>query len=128
MNHPHFKKSVLKRDGICFFCLDWLDNMNSLKAVRNTKGYRWTDGRKVTEYNGEMALYYILNDPAKLPNRNALEFHKTACLIWRLAGGAESEEEYCSDDEDIDPIPTSLNKDIRQWIRSSSTLCNDEIY
>jgi hypothetical protein len=54
-----------------------------------------------------MALYFFQNNPTKLPNRNALEFHKAACLIWRMAGGAETDEEYCSDDEDLVPVDTA---------------------
>lgn len=45
-----------------------------------------------------------------LPNRQALEFHKTACLIWRMAGGADSDYEYCSDDEDLGPVDTAALK------------------
>jgi hypothetical protein len=52
-----------------------------------------------------MALYFFDNDTTLLPNRNALEFHKTACLIWRMAGGAEIHDECCSDD-DIGPVDT----------------------
>ena len=39
-----------------------------------------------------------VRDPEDLrPNVKALEFHKIACLIWRMAGGAEEDEEYCPD-------------------------------
>jgi len=57
-----------------------------------------------------MALYFVQNNLNKLPNRQALEFHKAACLIWRMAGGAEPEEEYCSDDEDLTPVDTAALK------------------
>ena len=39
-----------------------------------------------------------------------MEFHKAACLIWRMAGGAEKDEEYCSDDEDLVPVDTAALK------------------
>jgi hypothetical protein len=60
------------------------------------------------ESNGEMALYFLQNDPTKLPNRNALEFQKAACLIWRMAGGAETDYEYCSDDDELGPVNTAV--------------------
>jgi hypothetical protein len=31
------------------------------------------------------------------PNIKALELHKTACLIWRMAGGAQKEDDYFSE-------------------------------
>jgi hypothetical protein len=57
-----------------------------------------------------MALYFVDNNPTNLPNRNALEFHKAACLIWRMAGGAEPDKEYCSDDDDLAPVDTAALK------------------
>ncbi|EGF82855.1 hypothetical protein BATDEDRAFT_23076 [Batrachochytrium dendrobatidis JAM81] len=32
--------------------------------------------------------------------KNALELHKTTCLIWCMAGGVESDDEYCPYDDD----------------------------
>ena len=68
----------------------------------------WTDidNRQAIESNGEMALYFVQNNPTILPNRHALEFHRAACMIWRMAGGAETDEEYCSDDKQ-GPINTA---------------------
>ena len=34
-----------------------------------------------------------------LPNRMAFEFDKVACLTWRMAGGVEPDDEYCSDND-----------------------------
>ncbi|KAJ3413855.1 hypothetical protein HDV05_007376 [Chytridiales sp. JEL 0842] len=56
---------------------------------------KFKDGRKPTEDDGEMVLYFQDNEPSIQPSLKALEFHKTACLIWRMAGGAEED----SDDE-----------------------------
>jgi hypothetical protein len=36
--------------------------------------------------------------PEELPNKLALKYHKAACLIWQMAGGADPEED--SDDEE----------------------------
>ena len=65
-----------------------------------------------------MALYFVINDPIQLPNRNALEYHKTACLIWRMAGGAGLDTlEYCSDDDDYSRfVPVKFErKNVEQW-------------
>ena len=63
---------------------------------------RWVevDNRQPTNQDGEMELFFLKNDQGLQPNHKALEFHKTACLIWRMAGGAEEEEEHCPDDDD----------------------------
>ena len=74
-----------------------------------------------------MALYFIDNNATKQPNRNALEFHKTACLIWRMAGGAEPDEEYCSDEDDLVPVNTAaLRKRFKVPAQDSSSTLNPE--
>ena len=95
---------------------DWEDANDRIKYSREGELKRkmnlvCKDGRSAVERNGEMGLYFVLNNTSKLPNRKALEFHKTACLIWRLAGGAEVDEEYCSDDDDeMVPVDTAALK------------------
>jgi hypothetical protein len=65
-------------------------------GLKLTRSYWQEDGiDRAVEENGKITLYFVQNNPTKLPNRKALEFHKTSCLIWRMAGGAESDEEYC---------------------------------
>ncbi|KAJ3359365.1 hypothetical protein HDU91_004944, partial [Kappamyces sp. JEL0680] len=81
-----------------------------LRGSRRDEEEFFNDNRLVIEPNGEMALYFVDNNPHTLPNRKALEFHKTACLIWRLAGGADPDEEYCSDDDDLGPVDTQALK------------------
>jgi hypothetical protein len=103
--------------------MEWI---RTVGAVKNTRSYwqeDWTDidNRQAVEPNGEMALYFALNNPTRLPNRDALEFHKAACLIWRMAGGAESEEEDCPDDDDYVPVDYR-SKSIEKWMDSSATL------
>ncbi|EGF80311.1 hypothetical protein BATDEDRAFT_35170 [Batrachochytrium dendrobatidis JAM81] len=47
--------------------------------------------------------------------KNALEFHKTACLIWCMTGGAEFDDEYCPyDDDGCTPVDyqNSSNDDV----------------
>jgi hypothetical protein len=79
-----------------------------LKIARTGREEDWinSDNRQAVETNGDVALYFVQNNPTKFPNRNALEFHKAACMIWRMAGGAETDEEYCSDDEDLGSVDT----------------------
>ncbi|KAI8897081.1 hypothetical protein BC833DRAFT_595034 [Globomyces pollinis-pini] len=91
---------------------EWKDNVRMLKLVRSGWQENWTDidDRRAVEPNGEMALHFVQNNRTKLPNRQALEFHKAACMIWRMAGGAETDEEYCSDDEDLVPVDTAALK------------------
>jgi hypothetical protein len=92
------------------------NNDNYRSATKGLKGSRRDqlefvpDNRQPIETNGEMALHFVKNNPTKLPKRNALEFHKAACMIWRMAGGAETDEEYCCDDEDLVPVDTAALK------------------
>ena len=101
---------------------EWEIVLGKLKNDRLFMERYSSDGRQAVESNGEMALYFVLNNPTRLPNRNALEFHKAACLIWRIAGGAESEDEHCPDDDD-DYVPVDYrSKSIEKWMDSSATL------
>ena len=103
---------------------EWERLNGALRVSRSFWQSDWTDidNRQAVELNGEMALYFVLNNPTKLPNRQALEFHKAACLIWRMAGGAESEDEQCPDDDD-DYVPVDYrSKNIEKWMDSSATL------
>ena len=54
------------------------------------------------ESNGELAMYFVANNltQPRRPNRDALKFHQATCLVWRMAGGAESKNEHCPDDDD----------------------------
>jgi hypothetical protein len=107
---------------------DWQGDVKDLRIARGGREEYWTriDNRQAVEPNGEMALYFVLNNPTRLPNRDALEFHKAACLIWRMAGGAESEDEHCPDDDDDDYrcyVPVDYrSKSIEKWMDSSATL------
>jgi hypothetical protein len=92
------------------------NDVNYKSATKGLKGSRCDqleflpDNRQPIEAKGEMALYFVQNNLNKLPNRQALEFHKAACLIWRMAGGAEPDEDYCSDDDEVAPVDTAALK------------------
>ncbi|KAI8913695.1 hypothetical protein EDD86DRAFT_110573 [Gorgonomyces haynaldii] len=70
--------------------------VSDLGIDRIKRNGRFPDGRSQVE-GQEMRLWFMDNNAELQPNRVALEFHKTACLIWRMAGGADPEDEYCSD-------------------------------
>ena len=71
----------------------------------------------------EMCLWFMKNDGSLLPNKTALEMHKIACLIWRMVGGAESDEE-CLDEDDNLSIGLDLKARILNW--SSNVALNNE--
>ncbi|KAI9341149.1 hypothetical protein BDR26DRAFT_895231 [Obelidium mucronatum] len=106
---------------------DYVDALDIVKAIRGTKAKRF-HGRNVVNGNGEMQIYFVQNDPAIYPNRIALEFHKTACLIWKMAGGADAEldEEMEVDDDDIGVVAGEKFMIIQAWRESVGTLNNDE--
>ncbi|KAJ3413848.1 hypothetical protein HDV05_007369 [Chytridiales sp. JEL 0842] len=107
------------------------DSWRGLWLLRNGFEQDFKDGRKPTEDDGEMALYFKDNEPSIQPSLKALEFHKTACLIWRMAGGAEedSDEEW-DDGDDVGVVVSDLSKmaSTEEWVRrldSASTLYKD---
>ncbi|KAJ8327749.1 hypothetical protein O5D80_004085 [Batrachochytrium dendrobatidis] len=109
--------------------MNWIEAIESLKDTRfETRRTSEFSDRQAVESNGEMALYFVLGDPTLQPNRDALEFHKTACLIWRIAGGAESDDEYCPYDDDDGCTPVDYrSKSIEKWMDSSATLIIENV-
>jgi protein-arginine kinase activator protein McsA len=105
----------------------WKIELDKLSMVRTISETYLHDDRKVVESNGEMALYFKQDNQALQPSKIALEKHKTACLIWRMAGGLVSYY-YDDDDESQEFIP-AFNKPemISKWMESSDTLFGDEI-
>jgi hypothetical protein len=104
----------------------WKATVEEIQDNRAPKEKQWigVDNRKATDSMGEMLVYFVKHDPSIQPNKMALNFHKIACLIWRSAGGAETEEESFDHDQDIDAIRVSIEK-VRNWV-SSETLLNFE--
>jgi hypothetical protein len=56
-------------------------------------------------------------------NRIALEMHKRACLIWRMVGGYESDDEEIDEDES-DPV-FQKEEMIIKWIASVDKLSSE---
>ena len=80
--------------------------------------------REVVNTKGELELYFQTDNVNSFPNRKALEFHKAACLIWRMAGGGESDDEHCPDDELIF-VPSRYDENkVRKWLRYSNDTLN----
>ncbi|KAJ3411224.1 hypothetical protein HDV05_002568 [Chytridiales sp. JEL 0842] len=86
------------------------DSWRIILSTRNCIKDKFKDGRKPTEDDGEMALYFQDNEPSIQPSLKALEFHKTACLIWRMAGGAEEDSDDEWDDGDDGGVVSDLSK------------------
>ncbi|KAI9341145.1 hypothetical protein BDR26DRAFT_836988 [Obelidium mucronatum] len=60
-------------------------------------------GRTVFDENNELTVYFADSDSTNYPNRAALALHKSACLIWKMAGAGNDVEDYLIDDiNDID--------------------------
>ena len=110
--------------------LDWIIASETITDIRSRMKLRVAEfrSRQVVNDEGGMELYFLNNDPARIPNRKALEFHKTACLILRMAAGAEPDKEYCPNYHDTNYVPSDINsKGIHQWIEDSKVTLNTYI-
>lgn len=57
-----------------------------------------------------------------MTGKEALRLHRTACLIWKTAGGAAEPEDYSSDEENgFEPVDFR-DKGISNWQDSSATI------
>ena len=104
----------------------WCRTTGKLKNDRLFMEEDWVnvDNRKAVNAAEEMELYFLTKNASSLPNRKALEFHKTACLIWRMAGGGESDEEYCPEDELIF-LPSGYDENkVQKWLMNSDDTLN----
>jgi hypothetical protein len=93
---------------------NWEARVETFKDARKRwqPSYVSLDERNVP-VNEELVLHFFDNDPLKFPNKKAVAFHKAACLIWRMAGGADLEDvESFQGDDDTDgkAIPAFENR------------------
>ncbi|KAI9337788.1 hypothetical protein BDR26DRAFT_803924 [Obelidium mucronatum] len=79
---------------------DVRSDLKGFKGYRDSQLEFMSDVREVINASGEMPIYSVQTDLALSPNRMALQFHKTACLIWRMAGGADVDDADDDMDED----------------------------
>lgn len=102
--------------------VEWRRVIRNVKASRLSNEEDWIDidNRKSVDENGDMCLWFMKNDLSLQPNRNALEFHKTACLIWRMAGGGDPEED-CSDEDDFESVDDLQKIRLQMW-NSAATM------
>ena len=103
---------------------EWKTAVRNLTVLRLAAEEDWVhiDNRQAVNSDGGMELYFLNPDRTLLPNRNALEFHKTACLIWRMAGGSESDEEHCPDEEVM--FAGYDDNKVRKWLMNSDDTLN----
>ncbi|KAJ3025556.1 UNVERIFIED_CONTAM: hypothetical protein HDU68_007002 [Siphonaria sp. JEL0065] len=77
---------------------DYLDAVGAINALRSFKLTKPAfAGRSVVDASNQLLVYVADGDTTKHPNLTALAFHKAACLIWKMAGAADDNE-----DDDID--------------------------
>jgi 5-methylcytosine-specific restriction endonuclease McrA len=95
--------------------MEWKRAVRNIKVLRQAQEEDWAgiDDRKAVDADGEMQVFFVSNDVLVQPNHVALKSHKAACHIWRMAGGAEPQEESCPDD-DFDAIRMSILK-VQHW-------------
>lgn len=84
------------------------------------KEFYWDEDNR--QISNEMVLRFLKKDQNLQPNHKALEFHKTACLIWRMAGGAEEDVEYCPDhDESLVDTGMGFQEIVLEYLKRSET-------
>ncbi|KAI8905905.1 hypothetical protein EDD86DRAFT_62734 [Gorgonomyces haynaldii] len=99
--------------------------VSDLGIDRIKRNGRFPDGRSQVE-GQEMRLWFMDNNAELQPNRVAVEFHKTACLIWRMAGGADPEDEYCSDCDSDTGVDYLQKERLQRLWDSARTLRSDQ--
>jgi hypothetical protein len=105
---------------------EWERALREIQALRHvSKDYLLDTGmRDVVNSDGEMGVFFMSTDTASFPNNIALDYHKAACLIWQMAGGAEPEEEFCPcNDDGDDNIILSIEK-VQNWLSSETLVEN----
>lgn len=103
----------------------WQLRTRSVQYSRLANQPDFTDGRVPTDEDGEMRLWFANTEENTLPSKLALDLHKRACLIWRMAGGADPDDaDSCDLDDDYSPAaPQDDLKDrIITW---NSTVTDD---
>ena len=110
---------------------DYLEIIEGLKSDRKRRLKYSQDeafkNRAAVEDNDMNVFFH--GDPRLHPNSTAFNFHKIACLIWRLAGGAEPEDyEYYQEYDFVDVInidefrKEKLDSYVCDWINTSATI------
>ena len=88
--------------------------MRSARLFEPSKSHPEEDA---VDHDGELRVVFVDDETKFLPSRAALELHKKACLIWRMAGGADEEELDEFDDFNDHFAPAVPSKDIMDRVR-----------
>ncbi|KAI8904111.1 hypothetical protein EDD86DRAFT_92156 [Gorgonomyces haynaldii] len=99
--------------------------VSDLGIDRIKRNGRFPDGRSQVE-GQEMRLWFMDNNADIQPNRAAVQFHRTACLIWRMARGADPEDEYCSDCDSDTGVDYLQKERLQRLWDSARTLRPDQ--
>ncbi|KAI8835275.1 hypothetical protein BJ741DRAFT_534065, partial [Chytriomyces cf. hyalinus JEL632] len=98
----------------------YLERLGYLRAFR-TEGckYQRNAGNDKRNSDGEMELYFQRPDPPLQLNHAPLALHKNACLIWKMAGGANEDiDELCMEDDDEGNFQVDTTLRTAGWVES----------
>ncbi|KAJ3344682.1 hypothetical protein HDU83_004940, partial [Entophlyctis luteolus] len=78
------------------------------KIEHNRNGFILRDpefaGRNALDANNELLVSFVDDNTANHPNHTALAFHKAACLIWKMAGAADYNDDDGMDEGSVDSL------------------------
>ncbi|KAI8903490.1 hypothetical protein EDD86DRAFT_261023 [Gorgonomyces haynaldii] len=106
--------------------VDFINAIEMVQIIRLVRKKVLNDNREIIDADGEMRLWFMDNNADIQPNRAAVQFHKTACLIWRMAGGADPEDEYCSDCDSDTGVDYLQKERLQRLWDSAGTLRYDQ--
>lgn len=105
---------------------EWRDTVDVKLQTRNIFKSFIQDDRVPADEDNELRLWFVGQSPTNLPSKEALSWHKAACHIWLLAGGADPEELSDDDEEDfLPPVPAKETMDRVQVWNSAVTMSEE---
>ena len=96
----------------------WKKRHELLVVLRKIWLEYFSDGSIAVDEDGNIPISFVSKDKSLYPSKTALDLHKTACLIWLLAGGDEDEDccSCCDYDDYVAPsAPFAQTERIRAW-------------
>ncbi|KAI8928028.1 hypothetical protein BC831DRAFT_450135 [Entophlyctis helioformis] len=107
-----------------------MNPIRKLSGRRRLEQDEWArrDRRTQPEDDQVLRIRFLTDDAASRPNRTALEFHKAACLIWKMAGAGYPDEEYCDFDDEHSDRGMQIGMDdlqkerLQRYFDSSATI------
>jgi hypothetical protein len=107
---------------------DWRRETDILRDIRKVYTFRRQMSDRIPPGEGDdIQLQFLNPTPDNLPSKEALNWHKAACHIWRMAGGAEPKDIYYDDEDDfVPPVSAKESMDrVRAWNSSVLTLTEE---